>query len=314
VSTFRLDPNADTPERNRANWQKLQKMIDLGLLSGGVTLPIAISDVTGLQAALDELGSAGQPAGAPAAPSDLTATAISPSRIDLEWFDNSGATETGFQVEQSADNSTWAIIHTTAADATTYSVTGLSILTQYWFRVRATGASANSAPSNVATATTNDAVYRSSFIAVPTTADRNDLPGSQGFKFTIAGPIMVTKLGRLYVTGNTEDHPVKLWEEGNTTAIASGTVLAASASDALGIKWVDITPITLPAGDYRISCNETNAGDTLKDLWTAAGLVQTDFVVVNSVAINTPGDYPSNLSGGGAGKGLSAPAMWYANL
>ena len=73
----------------------------------------------------------------PDAPSDLNATAFSPSRIDLDWQDNS-SDETGFRIERSPDGSSgWAQVGSVGANATTFSDTGLSCETTYHYRVRA---------------------------------------------------------------------------------------------------------------------------------------------------------------------------------
>lgn len=89
-----------------------------------------------------------------AAPTSLTATAISSTQINLAWTDNS-SNEDGFQVERSPNGSTsWTLIATTAANATTYSNTGLTEATTYYYRVRATNASGNSGYTSVASALT----------------------------------------------------------------------------------------------------------------------------------------------------------------
>lgn len=90
----------------------------------------------------------------PPAPSSLTATAISSSRIDLAWQDNSN-NEDGFRIERKtgADGS-WAQIATAAANATGYSNTALAQHTTYYYRVRAYSADVNSNYSNEANATT----------------------------------------------------------------------------------------------------------------------------------------------------------------
>jgi hypothetical protein len=95
------------------------------------------------------------PPPAPAAPSNLTATAASSSQINLGWTDNAN-NETGFKVErcQGAGCTSFAQIGTAAADATSYSDTGLSANTSYTYRVRATNAGGDSAYSNQASATT----------------------------------------------------------------------------------------------------------------------------------------------------------------
>ena len=90
----------------------------------------------------------------PAAPSGLTATAISRSRIDLTWQDNS-SNETGFQIERSREGGAFSLIATTAAGATTYSNTsGLTPNKLYSYRVRAINTAGSSAYSNTANATT----------------------------------------------------------------------------------------------------------------------------------------------------------------
>jgi hypothetical protein len=90
----------------------------------------------------------------PAAPSGLTATATSSSQINLTWTDNS-TNETGFKIERKTGAAgTWSQITTTAAGATSYSNTGLSASTTYYYRVRATNATGDSSYSNEANATT----------------------------------------------------------------------------------------------------------------------------------------------------------------
>ncbi len=91
----------------------------------------------------------------PAAPSALTATAVSSSAIDLTWIDNSGD-ETGFDIERSLDGTTFAALASTGADITSFTDTGLNPNTTYWYRVNAGNAGGTSAWSNTASATTSD--------------------------------------------------------------------------------------------------------------------------------------------------------------
>lgn len=92
----------------------------------------------------------------PADPSGLTAMAVSDGRIDLSWTDNA-VNETAYVVERSPDGSTgWAgLTSSLPADTTSYSDTGLSGGTTYYYRVKATNASGGSDYSNTASATTN---------------------------------------------------------------------------------------------------------------------------------------------------------------
>jgi hypothetical protein len=83
----------------------------------------------------------------PAAPSNLSATAVGANRIDLSWADNSG-NETGFAIERSTNGTTFTEVATVGANVTSYSDTGLSANTRYYHRVRAFNHLGSSAPSN----------------------------------------------------------------------------------------------------------------------------------------------------------------------
>ncbi|MDZ7303603.1 MAG: fibronectin type III domain-containing protein [candidate division KSB1 bacterium] len=90
----------------------------------------------------------------PAAPSNLTAVAVSNTQIDLAWTDNA-SNEDGFKIERAtASGGPYTQITTVGANVIIYSNTGLSANTQYWYRVRAYNAGGNSSYSNVASDTT----------------------------------------------------------------------------------------------------------------------------------------------------------------
>lgn len=93
----------------------------------------------------------------PAAPDGLGATANGASQIDLAWTDNS-VNETGFAIERSPDGTgSWAALDTVGADTTSYSDTGLSPLSTWYYRVKGTNSGGSSDWSNTASATTTDA-------------------------------------------------------------------------------------------------------------------------------------------------------------
>ena len=90
----------------------------------------------------------------PKTPTRLTATAVSSSRIKLNWQDNSNH-EQGFRIERlGSGRLDWVEIGTVGADATTFLDEGLKPLTAYHYRVEVFGNRGASATSNEATART----------------------------------------------------------------------------------------------------------------------------------------------------------------
>jgi fibronectin type 3 domain-containing protein len=97
------------------------------------------------------------PTATPAAPSNLVATAISGSQINLKWTDNS-TNEDGFQIDQSTDGTHFSPLATASVGATSYPVVGLQPSTAYTFRVRAFNSAGNSAYTTPVTTTTLNGV------------------------------------------------------------------------------------------------------------------------------------------------------------
>ncbi len=90
----------------------------------------------------------------PLAPSSLGASAVSDTRIDLTWSDNS-AGETAYRLERKTGTSgTWGEIATLEPNVMSYSDTGLAAPVTYVYRVRAANPAGSSTYSNEASATT----------------------------------------------------------------------------------------------------------------------------------------------------------------
>lgn len=86
---------------------------------------------------------------APAAPTNLSLKVVSRNQINLTWTDNS-TNETGFFIERSLNGTSFTQIATVGANVRTYSATGLTPNTQYFFRVRAYNSAGKSAYTNIA--------------------------------------------------------------------------------------------------------------------------------------------------------------------
>jgi len=107
---------------------------------------------------------------APAAPSNLAATAASGTQINLTWSDNSD-NEEFIIIEQSLNGTNFTQIASKTPDIKNHSVTGLLPANTYTFRVRAINSAGNSEWSPVATATTQQttagAISRQVWLNVP---------------------------------------------------------------------------------------------------------------------------------------------------
>src|SRR3989441_687098 len=91
-------------------------------------------------------------------PTNLTATAVSSSEIDLSWTAPTGVglVVSGYEIERSTNGGlTWSVlVASTGSSATTYSDTGLAHTTTYTYRVHTVTAIGTSFPSDTASATT----------------------------------------------------------------------------------------------------------------------------------------------------------------
>lgn len=151
------------PDGNDSPKSFVVLIVNDALAEGSETVLLALSNATG-GAAIDPARQSatltiqdndeGGPApGPPAAPTELVATPSSSTQVALTWKDNA-ASETGFQVEARTVDGTFAQVATVGPNVVSTVVGALEPSTLYLFRVRAVGASASSAFSNVDDATT----------------------------------------------------------------------------------------------------------------------------------------------------------------
>jgi hypothetical protein len=90
---------------------------------------------------------------APAAPSNLAASAPSSSEIQLSWNDLS-SNETGFRLERSSGGNAFSVLTTLGANSTSFRDSGLAANTTYKYRVQAFNDAGASSYSNESQATT----------------------------------------------------------------------------------------------------------------------------------------------------------------
>lgn len=94
------------------------------------------------------------PATVPNAPSLLSATPVSSSRINLSWLDNSN-NETGFKIERSLDGVNFSLVGIVGANVLNYANTGLLPNTTYYYQIKSYTEAGDSSPSNIGNTTTN---------------------------------------------------------------------------------------------------------------------------------------------------------------
>jgi hypothetical protein len=88
-----------------------------------------------------------------AAPTSLTAVALSPTRIELSWQDNANQ-ESGYKIQRRIDGQSWALIVDLPANSTNFDDTGRSADTTYEYRVWSYASDKESNFSNVARVST----------------------------------------------------------------------------------------------------------------------------------------------------------------
>jgi transcriptional regulator CtsR len=199
----------------------------------------------------------------PNAPSNLVATPISSSQIDLTWQDNS-SDETGFKIERKTGSGSYSQIATVGAGVTSYSNTYLSAGTTYYYRVRAYNAAGNSDYSNEASATT---------LAPP--------PSIPTLKSPASGSTVATSTPRLEwnASSGATDYGLQV------ATTSSFTTLSVNQTGITGL-YFDIAPGTLNWNTYYYwRVNARNSYGTSS--WSSYRYFKT--------AVGPPPNAPSNL-------------------
>ncbi len=148
----------------------------------------------------------------PGSPTSLTATAASPTQINLAWT-LADSTDTSVQLFRSTNDSTFTALTTLGAGATTYSDTGLSGSTTYYYYVEAINAVGPSGNSNTASAKTP---------AAPT------VPGAPTSLTATAAS--TSQINLAWTLADSTDTSVELFRSTNASTFTALTTLGAGAT------------------------------------------------------------------------------------
>jgi len=157
-------------------------------------------------------------------PTGLTATAVSSSRIDLTWQDNSH-NETGFRVERRQDGSAdWVEVGTTAANVNAFSDAELEPNSTYRYRVQAFNSAGASAYSNESVAKTLDAPLIHSRWRIDTFAGGAIGDNGPAIQAWLRFPwdLAVDGIGNLYIA-DAFNHRIRRVDTSGTITTIAGT-------------------------------------------------------------------------------------------
>ena len=199
----------------------------------------------------------------PAAPTNLVATVISSSQINLTWTGAAGAT--GYAIQESSNGTSgWTQVGTTAAGTTSYQQTGLVAGTTYYFRVLATAGSASSGASNTVSATTTgtpsstyDSIWSNSYTPSENAYSYGSYEVGVKFMSSVAGVVTGARFYKeSFMNGAT--HVGHLWS-------SSGVLLAtATFTNETSSGWQTVafsTPVAILANTTYIVSFSTGGGD-----------------------------------------------------
>ncbi len=234
-------------------------------------------------------GTTNPPPTPPAAPSALTASATSATQIALTWTDNS-TTESGFEIERSSDNVTFAPTGSVSADVVSFTATGLTADTWYYFRVRAVASAGNSTYSNVASgrtpaAATLGAPSGLAATSVSTTQIRlnwiDNATSETGFAWALSTD-SVNFTWNSGVAANATTITVGSLTPGTAYSFrvraVQGTTMSASSNTATATTTANPPPATAPAAPSGLTA--TTSSDTAVALsWVDNSTNEEDFQV-----------------------------------
>lgn len=188
----------------------------------------------------------------PNAPTELTATAVSTTQVNLAWRDNSGD-EQGFRIERSLDGFNFNEIGSVGSNVTAFNDTTAFANTLFFYRVFAFNGFGNSDPSNIAFAQTPaPPVPTNPVISVsPTTIDFGSVRVTQSNTQTVT--IMNNGLADLIISAISD--PGGAFSIVNKPALP--VTIASMQTITLSVRFAPVA-IGLQAGSFSIASNDPN--------------------------------------------------------
>ncbi len=203
---------------------------DTGLSESTAYYYVVSASNTGGESPDSAEASATTPSNIPAAPTDLVATAVSTSAIDLSWTASSGADS--YHVKRAtASGGPYTTI--ASPTGTVFSDTGLSESTSYYYVVSAVNTSGESADSTEASATTAGLQVHLAFDETTGTTAADSGPGGASPGTLVNGPTWAT--GAL-------DNAVEL--DGTDDHVTLPTGVVADLSDFTIATWVRLDSVS----------------------------------------------------------------------
>ena len=226
------------------------------------------------------------PPAAPTAPTNLVATAVSTSQINLTWTGTSSI-ETGFKIQRKTDSGSYAYIGSVGASVSSFSDTGLTPNTSFTYQVVATNSGSDSAPSDAATATTLrfPPTAPSGLTAVASSSSRVDLHWTDGS--TDEDGFEVER-----AIGNGAFSPIGAVGPNTTTyadtsvgPVTTYTYRVRAVAGGIGSSYAVSAPVTTPDGPPAAPTDLTGSSPsstTIQLSWTDRSNNETGFHVERS--------------------------------
>lgn len=302
--------------------------VDGGLASGTTYFYRVAASNLGGSSGYSNIASASTPTPQPpTAPSGLVATGTSSFSIDISWSDNS-SNETGFAVERSDSGlGNWSQIASTSSNTTSFTDTGLQASTSYDYQVRAFNGAGSSAPSNVATGTTdafasqdyyatselNGAGTRSGTYQLTLSDDGQAMqiterrsggkPSSRysylrhTYVIPVASGSSLTLYANAWQSVSPDDNFELQWSDDNSSF--SPAILVTATSD--GTTYTAALPTTLNGNVYiRVVDTDQTSGNLSLD----TVFIDELFIRSSGITTPTPPNAPGNASAAAQGSNL----------